>query len=100
MSSTQEHTASLTDVTNDQHGVAGAFNITAQQIGASFGTAALVAIVASVTHTDDPIDRLGGYHLAYLTIACLLVVGTVVTAVLFGRPSHRLSSRRGHAQAA
>ncbi|GHJ35500.1 MFS transporter [Streptomyces sp. TS71-3] len=62
----------LTDVAPEQHAVAGAVNVVAQQIGSSAGVAAMV-LVAS---TSD--DQLGGYHLAYLAAAVACVLGAAV----------------------
>lgn len=69
--------ASLTGVPERSHGVAGAFNVTAQQLGASLGTATLVALAAGRGQPD-------GYHPVHLTIAILLAAGAVATGLLFG----------------
>ncbi|MER8120262.1 MFS transporter [Streptomyces sp. NPDC094031] len=69
-------TSGLSDVPPEQHAVAGAVNVVAQQIGSSAGVAALVLLAA----TAD--NRLSGYHLAYLVagIACALgAVGIALT---------------------
>jgi EmrB/QacA subfamily drug resistance transporter len=65
--------AALTGVPQHQHGVAGAVNVTAQQIGASVGVAALVAVSTSAP-TSAGAAGLAGYHAAYIAaaVACLL----------------------------
>ncbi|WP_211302982.1 MFS transporter [Allonocardiopsis opalescens] len=73
--------ASLTGVPQPQHGIAGAVNVTAQQIGSSVGIAALVA-VAAVGTVPGPSGEVAGYHLAYLTAAIGTVVGSVLMAIV------------------
>ncbi|NGO06498.1 MFS transporter [Streptomyces sp. HC44] len=70
--------AALTGVAPEQHGVAGAVNVTAQQIGASVGVAALVAASTAASGT------LAGYHLAYLAaaIACGIAAAAVAASRL------------------
>jgi MFS family permease len=72
---------SLTGVAQHQHGVAGAINVTAQQIGASVGVAALV-MVAAVGTTS--LGTLAGYHAAYLAAAVLCFAGSLTVALLRG----------------
>jgi EmrB/QacA subfamily drug resistance transporter len=74
--------ASLTDVPQEQHGVASAVNVTAQQIGSSVGVAALVAIAAGATVGTGPAAEVGGYHVAYIAAAALTVVGSVLLAII------------------
>ncbi|MFC9254688.1 MFS transporter [Amycolatopsis thailandensis] len=77
--------ASLTGVPGARHGVAGAFNITAQQVGSSVGIAALVAFASALSGSGEQADRLSTYHAVYLVISCVVIVGALVTAALFGR---------------
>jgi MFS family permease len=81
--------ASLTGVPQYEHGVAGGFNVTAQQIGGSIGVAALVTIANVVSGSRPTASRqLSGYHAAYLAGAGIAVLGAVVVAlggVLEGR---------------
>ncbi|SDC90819.1 MFS transporter [Actinokineospora iranica] len=74
--------ASLTGVPQDEHGVAGGLNVTAQQLGGSVGVAALVTLSASVSVAGTPEAVLAGYHTAYLAAVALLLVGVVAIAVL------------------
>ncbi|WP_084338829.1 MFS transporter [Actinomadura oligospora] len=76
--------ASLSGVPERIHGVASAFNNTAQQFGASIGTVALVAVAtASTTGTGDA-QVLKGYHSAYLTAALAAFVGAAVIMLVAG----------------
>ena len=68
--------AGLTGVLPEQHAVAGAVNVVAQQIGASAGVAAIVLVSAT---TDG---KLAGYHLAYLTAAAACAAGAAVIAMM------------------
>ncbi|MFF5051686.1 MFS transporter [Micromonospora sp. NPDC000663] len=70
---------SLTRVATHLHGVAGALNVTAQQIGSSVGVAALVAI-AAVAAAPGTNGALAGYHAAYLAAAALSFAGALVIA--------------------
>lgn len=71
---------SLTGVPDHQHGVAGAVNVTAQQIGSSVGVAGLVVVAA--WNTSPGVEgTLAGYHAAYGAAALLCVAGAVVAAV-------------------
>ncbi|MFJ3217608.1 MFS transporter [Kitasatospora sp. NPDC086801] len=67
--------AGLTGVPAQQHAVAGAVNVVAQQIGASAGVAVMVLVAATSK------DQLTGYHLAYLAAAAACVLGAAVIAV-------------------
>ncbi|WP_101384738.1 MFS transporter [Kitasatospora sp. GP30] len=67
--------AALTGVPVQQHAVAGAVNVVAQQIGASVGVAVMVLVAASSG------DQLVGYHLAYLAAAVACVLGAAVIAM-------------------
>lgn len=66
--------AALTGIQPEQHAVAGAVNVVAQQIGASIGVAVMVLIAA----TSD--DHLTGYHLAYLAAGIGCALGAVIIA--------------------
>jgi EmrB/QacA subfamily drug resistance transporter len=71
---------SLTGVPPAQHGVAGAVNVTAQQIGSSIGVAALV-VVATVSASSGAAGQLTGFHTAYVVAAILCVAGALITLV-------------------
>jgi EmrB/QacA subfamily drug resistance transporter len=71
--------AALTGVPQSQHGVAGAVNVTAQQIGSSVGVAGLVVVAAAVT-TQGTAGLLAGYHAAFYAATALCVVGMVIAA--------------------
>ena len=73
--------AGLTGIPSEQHGVAGAVNVVAQQIGASVGLVLLVVVAATTTTTGDHAGRLVGYHTAYLTAAALAILCVVVIAL-------------------
>lgn len=66
--------ASLTDVPQREHGVAGAFNITAQQVGGSVGVAALV-LISGLTH------GLGGIRLALAAAAALCLIAAAIAFI-------------------
>jgi EmrB/QacA subfamily drug resistance transporter len=68
--------AALTAVPQERHGVAGAVNVTAQQVGASVGVAVLVAVAAAADGNDHP---------AYVTAALLCVGGALFIALNRGR---------------
>jgi MFS family permease len=78
--------ASLADVPQNQHGVAGAANVTTQQIGSSIGVSALVAVAAAFT-TPGETGELAGFHAAYIVAAVVVLVGTAGIAVILRRPS-------------
>ncbi|TLS47049.1 MFS transporter [Streptomyces montanus] len=69
--------AALSGVAPERHSVAGAVNVTAQQIGASVGVAALVA--ASTAASDTP----AGYHVAHLVTA--LACGAAAAGIAVSR---------------
>jgi MFS family permease len=69
--------ASLTGVPQLDHGVAGAINVTAQQLGASVGVAALVALVA-LTAVPGPAGALPGYRTAYLAAAAIALLAAAI----------------------
>lgn len=73
-------TASLTGVPQSQHGVAGAVNVAAQQIGGSVGVAALV-VIAGTSATSSDKSTVSGYHTAYLVAAAVSVAAALVIAV-------------------
>ncbi|GAA5045400.1 DHA2 family efflux MFS transporter permease subunit [Thermocatellispora tengchongensis] len=81
--------ASLTGVPQDRHGVAGAVNVTAQQVGSALGVAALAAVAGAVP------DTLGGYHAAYLTAAGVVAAGAVALAVTGARTVTRAGGSPG-----
>ena len=72
--------AALTGIPQAEHGVAGAVNVVAQQIGSSIGVAVLVVVATSTATGDDDGGQLAGYHVAYLTAAVLCVLGALVIA--------------------
>jgi EmrB/QacA subfamily drug resistance transporter len=67
--------AALTGVPQAQHGVAGAVNVTAQQVGSSVGVAALVVVASAA------VGVLAGYHAAFYAATALCLVGAVIAAV-------------------
>ncbi|MEU1289218.1 MFS transporter [Kitasatospora sp. NPDC005856] len=73
---------SLMGVPARQHGVAGAVNVTAQQIGSSVGVAALVVVATVSTTSDTPAGTLNGYHAAYVAGALVCLVGVLVVAAV------------------
>ncbi|MBT2207782.1 MFS transporter [Actinomadura sp. NEAU-AAG7] len=74
--------ASLTDVPQARHGVAGALNVTSQQLGGSLGVAALVTVAHAAGSPGTPSGVLDGYHAAYVAGAAVAVLGALVIAVL------------------
>ncbi|MEU7589400.1 MFS transporter [Micromonospora sp. NPDC049230] len=75
--------ASLTGVPAERHGVAGAVNVTAQQVGASVGVAALVVVAATTTvSADGQAGVLHGYHVAYVVAAVACVLGAVLVSLV------------------
>ncbi|APU13576.1 MULTISPECIES: MFS transporter [Actinoalloteichus] len=87
---------SLTGVPQHQHGVAGGFNVTAQQLGGSIGVALLVTAASVLSPGTDPESVLGGYHVGYLVAMGLLVFGAVLVAVLLrGERSGSRATRSG-----
>jgi EmrB/QacA subfamily drug resistance transporter len=87
--------ASMTGVPQEQHGVASAFNVTAQQIGGSIGVAALVTVAHSFTSGTSPAAILRGYHAAFAVAGAVSAVGAVVIAL--GAAGHLLRKRPGAA---
>ncbi|MEV8517175.1 MFS transporter [Dactylosporangium sp. NPDC051484] len=76
-------TAALTGVSAERHGVAGAVNVTAQQIGASVGVAILVVVAgATEISAQGQAGLLHGYHVAYVLAATACVLGAVVIGVV------------------
>lgn len=75
--------AALTGVAQHRHGVAGAVNVTAQQIGASIGVAALVVVAAAGT-AGTGVARLAGYHAAYLTAGVACGLGALMIGLARG----------------
>jgi MFS family permease len=73
---------SLMGVPARQHGVAGAVNVTAQQIGSSIGVAALVVVATAATSSSSASDTVHGYHIAYLAGALFCLVGVLVVAAV------------------
>ncbi|MGW5351105.1 DHA2 family efflux MFS transporter permease subunit [Streptomyces sp. NPDC004031] len=88
-------TLGMADATPADSGlISGVFN-TAQQIGAALGLAVLAALSAArtdrLTAAGHPLRSAltGGYHLAFLVAAGLLVVAAVAAAVLLRAPAPR-----------
>ena len=73
--------ASLTGSPQSQHGVAGAVNVTAQQIGSSVGVSALVVISVAWSTASSGIGKLAGFHAAYLAAAAFFLVVAVVVVI-------------------
>ncbi|MFE0107448.1 MFS transporter [Streptomyces sp. NPDC059009] len=69
-------TATLSGLPQHQHGVAGAVQVTAQQLGSSIGVAVLVAVAAGAS------SQLAGAHAAYLTIGALCVVAALAVVLM------------------
>ncbi|MEU1289216.1 MFS transporter [Kitasatospora sp. NPDC005856] len=70
--------AALTGVPADQHGVAGALNVVAQQVGCSVGVVLLVSVSVAATPSSGPAGQLAGYHAAYLTAGLSCVAGALL----------------------
>jgi EmrB/QacA subfamily drug resistance transporter len=78
--------ASLSGVPQHQHGVAGAVNVTTQQIGSSIGVAALVAVAAAASGGGtSAAAQVAGYHAAYITAAVVTIVGTLFIALAMSK---------------
>lgn len=73
--------ASLTGSPQGQHGVAGAVNVTAQQIGSSVGVSALVVISVAWSTASSATGKLAGFHAAYLAAAAFCLVVAVVVVI-------------------
>ncbi|MEU8084474.1 hypothetical protein AB0B57_12735 [Micromonospora sp. NPDC049101] len=58
-------------------------NVTAQQVGASVGVAALVVVAATTTvNADGQAGVLHGYHVAYVVAAVACVLGAVLVGLV------------------
>lgn len=73
--------SSLTDVPDEQHGVAGGLNVTAQQLGSSVGVAVVVTIAAAATSSQTPAGYLAGYHAAYVAGSVVALAGAALLAL-------------------
>jgi len=73
--------AALTEVPQEQHGLAGAINVVAQQIGASVGLVVLVVVAAATATSSDNAGKLAGYHVAYAISGSLCIVCALIIAV-------------------
>jgi EmrB/QacA subfamily drug resistance transporter len=71
--------ATLEGLPYHRHGVAGAVNVTAQQIGSSIGVAILVAVSTGVSGGGDPspADQLSGFHAAYGVAGAIGLLGAL-----------------------
>lgn len=67
----------LRDAPPETHALAGAVNVTAQQLGASIGVLALVLVATATAIDPSQAEVLAGYHVAYEAAAlfCLLTAG-------------------------
>jgi MFS family permease len=77
--------AALSGVDPERHGVAGAVNITAQQVGSGLGTAVLAAVAATAGGTGAA-GVLAGYHAGMATAVGIGLAGAVLAAVML-RPA-------------
>lgn len=77
--------AALTGVPQAQHGVAGAVNVTTQQIGSSIGVAALVAVAAAAGTDSGAEGQLAGFHAAYVAAAVATFIGTAFIALALSK---------------
>ncbi|MER5784211.1 MFS transporter [Streptomyces mobaraensis] len=74
--------ATLEGLPLHQHGVAGAVNVTAQQIGNSVGLAILVAVSTGVSGgATRPADQLSGFHAAYAVAGAIGLLGGLAVAL-------------------
>jgi EmrB/QacA subfamily drug resistance transporter len=89
--------ASLVGVPAPLHGVAGAVNVTSQQIGASVGVA-LLTVVAAAGADGGTHAELTGYHHAYLAAGIACAVAAAIS--LFDHDSRGRRSRNAHADPA
>ncbi|MEO3755651.1 MFS transporter [Streptomyces sp. B6B3] len=87
--------SSLTGVPDEQHGVAGGLNVTAQQLGAGVGLAVAATIAVAFTPSETPQDVLAGQHSAYLTGVAVAVAGALLLALRLTGP--RWAGRRRRA---
>ncbi|OIV36102.1 hypothetical protein BIV57_18200 [Mangrovactinospora gilvigrisea] len=76
--------AALAGVPGERHGVAGAVNITAQQIGSGLGTA-ILALVAASAGTAGRAGTLAGYHAGTATAIGFGVAAAVLVPLLLPR---------------
>jgi EmrB/QacA subfamily drug resistance transporter len=76
--------AALQGVDSTRHGVAGALNITAQQVGNAVGIA-LVAAVASRLGGTNVADQLAGLHAGLAIVAIAGLLGAATIAVMLRR---------------
>ncbi|QUH02157.1 MFS transporter [Saccharopolyspora erythraea] len=74
--------AALSGLPQEQHGVAGAFNITTQQVGSGLATASLVVIAAAARPDAGPAGTLSGYHAAYVAAVAGVAAGVALIALL------------------
>ncbi|MEU9593841.1 MFS transporter [Streptomyces sp. NPDC048219] len=74
--------ATLEGLPAHRHGVAGAVNVTAQQVGSSVGVAILVAVAAGTGSGGTTAGRLEGFHAGYLTGAVVCALGALFVLVL------------------
>lgn len=74
--------ASLTGIAREQQGVAGAFNATAQQVGAGMGTVILVSLAVGAGGSGTAATQLAGFHVAYWTGAGLGIAGALAVVSL------------------
>lgn len=89
--------AGLTGVPQERHGLAGAINVVAQQIGASVGLVVLVVIAGAATASTTDAGTLGGYHVAYLAAAAFCLLGALVIGLGPRWDSHPESAREAAA---
>jgi hypothetical protein len=76
--------ASLTGVEPDRHGVAGAANITTQQVGSGLGVAVVTTIAAAAT-TPGTTGEISGYHAGIAAAAAAGILGAAATACTLRR---------------
>ncbi|MGW0661567.1 MFS transporter [Streptodolium elevatio] len=76
--------AALTGVDAERHGVAGAVNITAQQIGSGLGTAVLATVAAAATGPGTA-GLVDGYRAGIATAAAIGLLGALSALVLLRR---------------
>jgi hypothetical protein len=73
--------ASLTGVDPARHGVAGAVNITAQQVGSGLGVAVVTAIAAAA-EGPGAAGEIAGYHAGIAAAAGAGLIGAIATAYI------------------
>ncbi|MFI7386468.1 MFS transporter [Streptomyces sp. NPDC049813] len=74
--------ATLEGLPAHRHGVAGAVNVTAQQVGSSVGVAVLVAVATAADSGDGTGGRLAGFHAGYLAAAAVCVLTALLVLAL------------------